>query len=208
MKTGSTISEAQAAWRRIRDRDKASFEDWLSIGRALIAGRQECMAKAGVNKPYSPAYQKLMRAWLDENGFAEIDGQERRGAIHCVERQGEIEAWRSGLTDAERRRSNHPNTIIKHMQRLTAPQRSGPRRSLVKVPKHADKRAIHWPQPIIRRAALAIAEARTNDTIRLAIAALEAAIPNEASLFALLEPPKPRKPVQTTTAPVMAEATA
>lgn len=192
----ATITEAQAAWQRIKDRDKASFEDWLSIGRALIAARQKCMADAGVNKPYGPAYQRQMRAWLDENGLAEIDSQERRGAIHCVERQAEIDAWRSGLTDVERRRANHPNTIVKHMGRMTAPQRPGPKRSLIKAPKHADRRAVHWPQPFIRRAALAIAEARSNDTVRLAVAALTAAIQSEADLFQLLEQPQPPRSVK------------
>ncbi len=187
------VIEAQAAWRRIRERDKATFDDWLAIGRALIAGRHDCMAKAGVNKPYGPAYQKLMRTWLDEHGLADIDSHERVGAIHCVEHQAEIETWRANLTGVERRRANHPNTIVKHWRSLTAPERPGPKRSSPgSSTRHADKRPVHWGQDHLRRAASAIRECRSTDCFVLARAAMEAAIRSEAELFQLLSPPQPR----------------
>ncbi|WP_354220368.1 hypothetical protein [Bradyrhizobium sp. F1.4.3] len=193
----ATIIEAQAAWQRIKDRDKPTFDDWLAIGRALIAGRQECIAKAGVNTPYGPAYQKLMRVWLDENGLADVDSQERRGAIHCVEHQAEIDSWRDGLTDVQRRRANHPNTIVKHWRRLTAPQKQGPKRSTFKPHPRAYARPVHWGQEAIRRASHAIRECRSVDCMVLARAALEAAIQSEADLFQLLErvhaPARPEK---------------
>lgn len=183
------IADAREAWARIKDRDRAAFEDWLIIGRCLIAARQECMAKAGVNKPYGPAYQKLMRATLDEIGLGDVDSHERVGAIYCVEHQTEIEAWRAGLTDVQRRRANHPNTILAHMRRGSAPQRPGPKPS-PKPSLRAYTRPIFWPQEYIKRAADAMREARTPDLHRLARAALEGAIHNEADLLALLDEPK------------------
>ncbi len=182
------ITEARAAWARIKGSDKATFTDWLIIGRCLIAARQECMAKAGVNKPYGPAYQRLMKLRLEVIGLADIDSHERVNAIHLVEHQAEIENWRAGLTDVQRRRANHPNTIVAHMRRGTAPRKSGPKPSL-KANARAYARPIFWTQEHIKRAADAMREARTPDLYRLARAALEAAIKSEADLWALLEQP-------------------
>lgn len=186
------IADAREAWARIKDRDRATFADWLAIGRALIAARQECMAKAGVNSPYGPAYQKLMRGWLDANGLTEVDSHERTNAIKCVEHQVEIEKWRAGLSDVERRRCNHPNSVIAHWRRKTRPRRPGPKRSAIKPHPRAEFRPIFWNQDFIRRAADAMREANSADLFRLARAALEAAIRNEADLFALLDEAKPQ----------------
>lgn len=212
---GAIITEGREALQRIRDRDKATFDDWLAVGRALIAGRTECMAKAGVNKPYGPAYQRLTRAFLERHGLADIDSHERVGAIHCVEHQAEIEAWRAGLTDVQRRRANHPNTIMAHWRRHTVPQKPGPKASdgLVSrtigrvVARHprAHDRMIHWPQDHLRRAADAIRKSRSTDCIVLARAALEAAIQSEADLYAVLDANMPRAATRLS-APVLAEA--
>lgn len=180
--TDAIVTEARAAWARIKDRDKATFDDWLVIGRALVAARQQCMAKAGVNSPYGPSYQQSMRVWLDANGLADIDSHERTNAIKCVEHLAEIETWRAGLTDAERRRANHPNTVIAHWRRKTRPRRPGPKRF-----KPRANRGIFWPQDSIRRAADAMRECNSRDLYRLARAALEAAIRSETDLWALVE---------------------
>jgi hypothetical protein len=47
----AAIDAAKAAWLRIKDQSKPLYEDWICIGRALIAGRTQAMAKAGVNTP-------------------------------------------------------------------------------------------------------------------------------------------------------------
>lgn len=185
------ITEAREAWTRIKGIDKASFEDWLSVGRCLIAERQACMAKAGCNRPYGPAYQRLMKARLEEIELEEIDSHERVGAIYLVEHQAEIERWRAGLTDMQRRRANHPNTILAHMRRGSVPRKSGPKPSLKPRPR-AYARPIFWPQEFIRRSAAAIRESRSTDCFALARAALEAAIRSEADLFALLDEAKPQ----------------
>ena len=202
-----TICAGREAWQRIKDRDKASFEDWLMIGRALIAGRTECMSKAGCNKPYGPAYQRRMRVWLDDNGLAEIDSHERVNAIHCVEHQVEIEAWRDSLTEVQRRRANHPNTIIAHWRRRTVPQKTGPKPATFQHHPRADARPIYWEQDYLRRAASALRECRSTDVIVLARAVLEAAVRSEADVYPLLEQSHRPKPAKMR-APVVAEAVA
>jgi hypothetical protein len=96
MGDADTIQAGKAAWLRVKSQGKVLFEDWLAIGRALIIGRRECMARAKCNSPYGPAYQKHMRAWLESNGLADIDTHERTGAIYMAEHQAEIERWREG----------------------------------------------------------------------------------------------------------------
>ncbi|MES5485942.1 hypothetical protein QMZ05_24580 [Bradyrhizobium sp. INPA03-11B] len=177
--TSDLISLGREAWQRIQHRDKATFDDWIAIGKALIAGRQECMAKAGVNSPYGPAYQKLMRSWLDENGLAGTDSHERVGAIHCVEHQAEIESWRTGLTDVQRRRANHPNTILAHWRRGTVPRKSGPRRAPVRAKigrPQGNGKPVFFDGDMIRRGAAAMRESRSADWFVLTRACLSAAI--------------------------------
>jgi hypothetical protein len=55
-------------------------------------------------------------------------------------------------------------------------------------PHRAYWRPIHLPQEMLRRAAAAIRESRSNDCVVLAKAALQAAIRNESDLGELLAP--------------------
>jgi hypothetical protein len=121
------ISEGREAWERIKERTKATFEDWMRIGRALIVGRTECMAKAKVNSPFGPAYQKHMRAWLDSNGLGDLDTHERTNAVHMIEHEAEITTWRNRLNPVARRLCNHPNSVMKHIKCGTVPQKTGPK---------------------------------------------------------------------------------
>jgi hypothetical protein len=121
------VSEGREAWQRIKERTKATFEDWMRIGRALIIGRTECMAKAKVNSPFGPAYQKHMRAWLDSNRLGDLDTHERTNAIHMIEHEAAITTWRMRLNPAARRLCNHPNSVMKHIKCGTIPQKTGPK---------------------------------------------------------------------------------
>jgi hypothetical protein len=47
---------------------------------------------------------------------------------------------------------------------------------------------VYWPQAHLQRAATAIRDARSNDTVVIAKRCLEAAIRNETDLVALLDP--------------------
>jgi hypothetical protein len=126
--TDQAIILAQEAWARIKGQGKPLFTDWILIGKALIAARTACLAKAGVNSLYHPAYRRQVRMWLVDNGFDDLDSHERANSVHLVEHQAEIEAWRAGLSDAERRRCNHPNSVWGLWRKRSAPQRSGPKK--------------------------------------------------------------------------------
>jgi hypothetical protein len=79
---------------------KPLFSDWTAIGRALVAGLTKCMAKAGVNSPYRPRYQREMRAWLEAAGLSDVESHARVGAVYMAEHEAEIARWREGLTEA------------------------------------------------------------------------------------------------------------
>jgi hypothetical protein len=106
-----TVEAGRLAWERIRESKRTSFDDWVSIGRALIVGRAWAMQMAKANRPVGTTYNRLMYRWLLEHGLAEIVPQERYRAIKVIENLEAVQLWRAGLTEAQRLRFNHPNCI-------------------------------------------------------------------------------------------------
>lgn len=176
MSDQTVIAEGRAAWARIKDRDKASFDDWIAIGRALIAARRACMTRAKVNSPFGPVYQKHMRGWLDENGLGDIDSHERYASVLVVEHLGDIEAMRATWTEKELRRGNHPSSILQCWRESRPPQRSGPKRYVEPDRRKAARPAEPAERPaqdLIRRVALAMKLSGRQDFFALAVVALE-----------------------------------
>jgi hypothetical protein len=144
-----------------------------------------------------------MGKWLRENGLDGITNQERYRALLCLENLEAIEVWHASLDDAQRRRLNHPGAIWAHWKRSTVSgetvsERTGRDGKSTKPHKGGYSRAIHWPSETLRRAASAICEARSNDCIVLAKAALAAAIRSENDLIELLEPKPPMPSIKAT----------
>jgi hypothetical protein len=98
--------EAMARLRR-------TWDDWIAIGEALQFGQTEVMRAVKTNQPTGFRYEKAMGEWLSANGFKDIDKATRSRLLECVRHRNEIETWRASLTDAERFRFNHPNTVIR-----------------------------------------------------------------------------------------------
>jgi hypothetical protein len=196
MTDDATVEAGRAAWQRIKEGAQTSFESWLAIGRALLIARRECMARAKCNSPYGKGYAKEMRAWLDSNGLGDVENKERQGALYMVEHQADIEAWRDGLSDEQRRRCNHPNTILKHLQGGTVPQKRGPKPQIhhraelyASGKKGTHGKPIDWPRAEhIRRAAKALGESYGRDLFVMASAALRAALRDEDDVLELLNP--------------------
>lgn len=202
MSDDATILAGKDAWARLRH-DRRGFDDWVLVGRLLIAARSLCMKRANCNSPYGPGYQRYIREWLEANGLQDIDSHERRGAIVIVETLVEIEAWRSKLSAVEQRRCNHPNSVLAHFRRNSRPTRSGPKTQTDR-PKSGNfvagryLRPIKFDQQMIKRAGDAMRQSWSNDCYRLAAIALSAAIRNEIDLLELLPSPPPPKPPSAT----------
>jgi hypothetical protein len=128
MKSKDTIAEGRAAWAQIRQRCLSTWTNWLSVGHALIAGRNAVIRETGCNRPYGGKYNQAMGEWLKANGFETINTQERYSAIKCAESETEIEAWRETLNDVQRRRYQSANANLNYWKRATRPAKpAGPR---------------------------------------------------------------------------------
>lgn len=58
------VSAGRDAWARLRERERAAWPDWLTVGRALIIGRTEALKAAGTNRPVGTRYNRAMGDWL------------------------------------------------------------------------------------------------------------------------------------------------
>jgi hypothetical protein len=79
--TEDIVAEGRNAWQRLREAGRRSWDDWMAVARALVQGRAETMQEAKANRPFGSKYNTAMGAWLRENGFAEIDNQQRYRAL-------------------------------------------------------------------------------------------------------------------------------
>jgi len=113
------VIAGKAAWRRLRDREKSSWEDWMLIAEALVVGRTRAMMTAQRNKPVGTLYVRAIGQWLKQNDLHEINPAERYRAMLCLERREEIETWRAGLDEAKRRKWNYPAAVWAHWCRHT-----------------------------------------------------------------------------------------
>jgi hypothetical protein len=190
------VAEGRAAWSRIRESGRRSWDDWMAVARALAQGRSEALQAAKANRPFGSRYNAAMGAWLRDCGLDGIEGQLRYRALLCLENLPAIEAWRATLSEKERDRLNHPGAIWTHFRRSIA-EPAMPRRQAVAGARDGGKgggRPIYWNGEAIRRAAMAIRETYSTDFFTMARRALEAAIRSEDDLAALLaERPPPRR---------------
>ena len=198
---GDTIEQARAAWSRIKSNGRKNFDDWCSIGRALIIGRSEALKFAASNRPVGSRYNAAMGAWLREAGLDGIVAQERYRAILIVENLPAVEMWRGSLDELQRRRLNHPNAIWHAWRRATkvtaavmtaaAPRQAAASRSNANGGGY--HKAVVFDQEMVRRVAVALRQNWCSDTMKLAIVALRAAIRDQDDIPALIPAPSPHR---------------
>lgn len=100
-------------------RKRRGWEDWIAIGEATEVGRADAMREANTNEAAGKRYETAMAKWLVVHSFKEIDKGTRSRLLECLKNKSAIEAWRSRLTDAERFRFNHPNTVFRKWKAAT-----------------------------------------------------------------------------------------
>ncbi len=101
-------------------RRRRAFEDWVAIAKAISVGRAEVMRELHTNEPRGKRYEKAFGNWLVANSFKEIDKGARSRLLDCLKHIAEIEKWRAGLTDSERWKFNHPDSVLKKWKASTA----------------------------------------------------------------------------------------
>jgi hypothetical protein len=117
--TALVVERGREAWRDLK-RDE-SWEKWVTIGRAIEAGRIAIMAYLGTNQPKGRTWSEVFGAWLKENEFDQIDKGARSRLQACIENLPAIEAWRSTLGLGRRLELNHPSAVLRNWQRATLP---------------------------------------------------------------------------------------
>jgi hypothetical protein len=95
------------------ERKRRSFKDWLLIGEAVEVGQAEAMRAADTNKPTGKRFEKRMGEWLVANSFHIIDKAARSRALECLKHRADIEKWLTTMTEPERFRLNHPDTVLR-----------------------------------------------------------------------------------------------
>jgi hypothetical protein len=114
-----SINEKVRIGQEAMARKRRGWPDWIAIGEALQEGRAEVMRDAHTNQPTGRRYENAMAEWLVANGFREIDKGVRSRLLECLQHRTEIDQWLSRLTDSERFRFNHPNTVLKRWKGST-----------------------------------------------------------------------------------------
>lgn len=202
MANDDAISAGRDAWTQIERSN--SFENWKTVARAIVVGRQQAMRAANINKPQGKRYAAAINAWLEQNGFRGVPYPVRTACCRLIDHLPEIELWRASTPGAEK--WHHPQVIVRNWRHDFAPdRRTEPRRTAVK-PKHeqivdgvaklAARRGkpVFWGQDHLRRAHHAMLDSRSTDLLTLARLALQAAIRSEDDLLALIDDTPRRLP--------------
>jgi hypothetical protein len=126
--TDAIVRRGKEALTRLR----RGYEDWQDIADALDVGRSESMRAAHTNEPKGKRYESEMAKWLLANSFHLIDKAARKRALECRQHRAEIEKWRVTLTEAERFRFNHPDTVLRKWRASTVvPETNPPKTSAI-----------------------------------------------------------------------------
>ena len=96
----------------------ASYQDWITVGRALLIGRAHSMYEAGTNKPQGSRYAACFSRWLADTKLDRVaDKGTRSRLLDLLDHIDAVEKWRQLLPTNRRLEINHPNTVWRHWQR-------------------------------------------------------------------------------------------
>jgi hypothetical protein len=100
-------------------RKRRVWDDWIAVAKAIQIGRAEVMRELYTNEPRGRRYEKAFGNWLVANSFKEIDKGARSRLLDCLKHIVEIEEWRAGLTDSQRFKFNHPDSVLRKWRAST-----------------------------------------------------------------------------------------
>jgi hypothetical protein len=104
--------DARRALDRLKDRNAMNWADWMKVGEALKVGREWAMRSSGSRESNGKPYAQAMSRWLDQYGLNDLNNSTRARLLKVMENRDKIVEWRAGLSDAERLRFNHPETVL------------------------------------------------------------------------------------------------
>lgn len=110
----TAIGEGVAAWSRLRRPSAVTWDDWILVGEALAIGRAEVMRDTGSTRPIGSRYNKAFSEWLLAHGLRDLDQAARAKLFIMMANLPAIQAWRDQLPECERKKLNHPASILRH----------------------------------------------------------------------------------------------
>ena len=112
----SLVEEAHEALNVI---DHAHFEDWITVARALAAGRGLAMHMANTNQPAGSTYNRYFGDWLVATKLDErMDKGTRSRLFKVYDNLDEIRDWRETLPLNKQRTLNHPDSVLRAWNKL------------------------------------------------------------------------------------------
>lgn len=117
----AAFKAADEAWQRLKER--RTLQDWLTIGKAFMKGRQWAMREAGTDNIDSPHYRTAFSRFLADNRLHEIHKRDRANLLRIMEDEVEIMMWLKGLPEDEQIRLNHPAVIWRRFNATQRPKR-------------------------------------------------------------------------------------
>jgi hypothetical protein len=96
----------------------ATWNDWVTVGRALQIGRTEALREAHTNKPEGRGYAAAFSRWLTTAKLDKAaDKPTRARLLDLLDHLQEVEKWRAILTVNRRLELNHPRTVWQQWQK-------------------------------------------------------------------------------------------
>jgi hypothetical protein len=98
------VKQGGAAWARLKKKG-GNWEDWKTVGYALLEGRATAMLNAGAIRPAGRGYSAAFSDWLRYNGF-DMGPWDRANLLTVMGILPEIERWRTTLSLMQRLRAD------------------------------------------------------------------------------------------------------
>ncbi len=140
------ILNGQQAWARRKADARASWDDWLLVGWALLVGKRKSVLAAKGNR--GKKYAQHFCAWCQKNNFGDIDKADRSKLLWIMENIEDVEAWRATRSEKERLIWNHPSTVwrVVRCKRQGLPEFRSPveptsEQHQTKAPRRSERRA-------------------------------------------------------------------
>lgn len=105
------------------DKDK-NWTWWRDVGEAILIGREECKGECGLSDTNLPpgswggAYNRAFGEWLVREKL-DFDKAARSRLLEIMDNLPAVEAWRRTLSLSERRKFNHPDTVLRKWKAAT-----------------------------------------------------------------------------------------
>ena len=144
---------ADAAWDRLKDSTRQTFDDWVAVGKSVVADTTEAMNKSGQNTTTGEKFYKFYYPLEQKRRYSGMDKTTRSYLRTLIANLEAIQTWRvTKLDDQKRFKLNHPAWVVREWracnptpgQAVTTPRRKTDYKSQVEKLKkelgHKDAR--------------------------------------------------------------------